>query len=73
MKKPALIIPLLAFALTAQDPTRGGALYKDQCATCHGDMSQATVAQPVVKFTMGTCVSCHRQRNASQDCATCHY
>jgi len=43
------------------------------CATCHGDMSQATVAQPFIKFTMGTCVSCHRQKNASEDCAACHY
>lgn len=43
------------------------------CATCHGDLTKATVATRAVNFTMGTCVSCHRQRNASQDCATCHY
>lgn len=43
------------------------------CATCHGDLTKATVATRAVSFTMGTCVSCHRQRNASQDCATCHY
>jgi hypothetical protein len=43
------------------------------CSTCHGDMTKATVAQRAVNFTMGTCVSCHRQRSASQDCATCHY
>lgn len=43
------------------------------CATCHGDMTKATVAQRAVHFTMGTCVSCHRERSASQDCATCHY
>ena len=43
------------------------------CSTCHGDMTKATVAQRAVNFTMGTCVSCHRQRSASQDCAACHY
>jgi hypothetical protein len=43
------------------------------CATCHGDLSQATVAERFIDFKMGTCVACHRQKNASQDCATCHY
>ncbi len=44
-----------------------------QCVSCHGDMTQATTAQPLVKHNMGTCLSCHRQNNASEDCATCHY
>jgi Cytochrome c7 and related cytochrome c len=44
-----------------------------QCATCHGDMTQAATAQVLVKHTMGTCLSCHRQNHASEDCATCHY
>jgi len=44
-----------------------------QCTTCHGAMAKATVAELEVKHTMGTCVGCHRQRNASQDCLTCHY
>ncbi len=43
------------------------------CATCHGDVAKATVAPLAVVFTMGTCLSCHRERHASQDCATCHY
>ena len=46
---------------------------KVQCAQCHGDMTQATTAQRLVKHTMGTCLSCHRQNHASEDCATCHY
>jgi len=46
---------------------------KIECATCHGDMTQATTAERLVKHTMGTCVSCHRQYKASEDCATCHY
>jgi len=44
-----------------------------QCARCHGDMTQAATAQPLVKHNMGTCLSCHRQNHASEDCATCHY
>jgi hypothetical protein len=46
---------------------------KISCATCHGDLTQETVAEHTVTLTMGTCLTCHRQKNASQDCATCHY
>ncbi len=49
------------------------ARHKVPCATCHGDMPNAITAQPLVKHTMGTCITCHRQNNASDDCATCHY
>jgi hypothetical protein len=43
------------------------------CATCHGDLTKATVAERVVTYTMGTCLNCHRQKHASEDCAACHY
>lgn len=43
------------------------------CATCHGDMTQATTAQVLVHHNMGTCLTCHRLYKASEDCATCHY
>jgi hypothetical protein len=46
---------------------------KISCVTCHGDLTQATVAERTVNHTMGTCLTCHRQKNASQDCAACHY
>lgn len=46
---------------------------KIACATCHGDMTQATTADSLVKHNMGSCVSCHRQKRAPEDCATCHY
>jgi hypothetical protein len=46
---------------------------KIDCATCHGDMTQATTADRLVKHNMGTCVSCHRQKKAPEDCAACHY
>ena len=43
------------------------------CATCHGDVAQQTVAERVVDHNMGFCVTCHKQKNASNDCLTCHY
>ena len=43
------------------------------CATCHGDMTTATVAEIAVNHNMGTCLTCHRQKNAPEDCAACHY
>jgi cytochrome c7-like protein len=43
------------------------------CARCHGDMTQAATAQVLVQHNMGSCLSCHRQNHASEDCATCHY
>jgi hypothetical protein len=46
---------------------------KIACATCHGDLTKATVAVRVVNHNMGTCLTCHRQNNASEDCAACHY
>ncbi len=43
------------------------------CATCHGDMTKATVAEKAVRHNMGSCLACHRQNHASEDCAACHY
>ena len=43
------------------------------CSTCHGDLAQATVAQRTVTHNMGTCLTCHRQKHAPEDCAACHF
>ena len=44
------------------------------CATCHGDVGQMTVAQQVVDVAnMGWCLDCHRESEASIDCLTCHH
>ncbi len=43
------------------------------CETCHGDVKSMTVAVPAVEHTMGTCVSCHRENKASDDCLACHF
>ena len=44
-----------------------------ECAMCHGDLAQMTVAERAVDHTMGFCINCHQQRGASNDCLTCHY
>lgn len=43
------------------------------CSTCHGDIGAQRVAQRNVEMTMGFCVNCHRERNAPDDCLTCHF
>jgi Cytochrome c7 and related cytochrome c len=43
------------------------------CKVCHGDMTTQTVAERKVNLTMGYCLQCHKQHNASTDCVTCHY
>ncbi len=46
---------------------------KVECSTCHGDQRQQTVARRMVNMDMGFCVNCHKERQASNDCLTCHY
>ena len=43
------------------------------CATCHGDQKSQTVARRMVNMDMAFCVNCHREKQASNDCLTCHY
>lgn len=43
------------------------------CSACHGDMTKQTVATRAVNLDMGYCLNCHKQRNASIDCITCHF
>jgi hypothetical protein len=46
---------------------------KVDCATCHGNIAQQTVAQRNVDLNMGFCVTCHKETKASIDCLACHY
>ena len=43
------------------------------CATCHGDVQNQTVAKRNIDLRMGFCVDCHAARRASNDCLTCHF
>lgn len=44
-----------------------------ECARCHGNVAEMTVVTRQVEHHMGTCLDCHRQQRASQDCASCHF
>lgn len=48
------------------------------CATCHGDLTKMTVAEPQKGQNMGWCLDCHKKMAPEKwvrlsDCATCHY
>ncbi len=50
-------------------------LGKIECGECHGDMNDAThpATRPLVRTPdMYACMDCHRRRNVSVDCLTCH-
>jgi len=44
-----------------------------ECSACHGDVAKQSVAERVVDHNMGFCVNCHKQKNAPNECLTCHY
>lgn len=46
---------------------------KVECAICHGDMRQRTVAVRTVNMDMGFCVNCHKLKKVSVECITCHF
>lgn len=46
---------------------------KVECSTCHGNQVEQTVARRMVNMDMAFCVNCHRSKQASNDCLTCHY
>ena len=46
---------------------------KVECSTCHGNQAAQTTAERAVNMDMAFCVNCHRQKQASNDCLTCHY
>ena len=46
-----------------------------ECQTCHGpmDMQRRPPTRPLRVLTMNDCRRCHRKRNVSTDCNTCHH
>ncbi len=42
------------------------------CTACHGAITEMEEVRRVRSLQMGWCLSCHRSRGASIDCATCH-
>jgi hypothetical protein len=43
-----------------------------ECSTCHGDMANMMDMRENVKWTMGKCIDCHREKQVSTDCLVCH-
>ena len=48
------------------------------CETCHGDLTQMTVAEPQPRQNMGWCLDCHKTMAPENftrlsDCSICHY
>lgn len=42
------------------------------CEECHGQVAQRTRLYKESDISMATCVNCHREKQASTDCSTCH-
>jgi len=42
------------------------------CEECHGQVAQRTRLYKESDISMATCVNCHREKQASIDCSTCH-
>jgi hypothetical protein len=42
------------------------------CATCHGEPSNAAYAKPKPLVLMRQCIGCHEQRGVERECASCH-
>jgi hypothetical protein len=45
-----------------------------ECVVCHGAVEEADAAltRPLVRMTMDSCMSCHEEYEASNDCILCH-
>ena len=46
---------------------------KIECSTCHGAIEEMDRVKQVSDLSMGWCVNCHRDEEATLDCAACHY
>lgn len=42
------------------------------CQTCHGQVQKMEVVEKMSSLKMGFCVTCHREKGVSIDCAVCH-
>jgi hypothetical protein len=45
---------------------------KVACSDCHGEVKAMHMVVPAAQLTMGRCLGCHGERNATVDCIACH-
>jgi hypothetical protein len=45
---------------------------KNTCQDCHGQVAEREQIFREADITMGGCMSCHKTKNASNDCTFCH-
>jgi len=47
---------------------------KLECKVCHGNIAQSEEPpkRPKIKISMGKCINCHKERNVTTDCISCH-
>jgi hypothetical protein len=45
---------------------------KIDCSACHGDVASSHSVRREIDQTMGWCIDCHKQQQASVDCYACH-
>ena len=43
-----------------------------ECASCHGVLAESERPLPAQRLSMEDCEKCHAQRNAPNECSTCH-
>lgn len=43
-----------------------------ECVHCHGNVAGLKEMVREIRWNMGKCIDCHRERNAKTDCLTCH-
>ena len=44
-----------------------------ECQECHGPIEEMEVVHQHAPLQMGWCIGCHREKQASIECKTCHY
>lgn len=44
-----------------------------ECATCHGPVQTMERVRQYQEMTMGWCIECHRERDATLECLDCHH
>ena len=53
-------------------PHKAHAAAEVDCASCHGEPAETAFTRPAPLALKATCMDCHTEQGASNECATCH-